>query len=140
MAIVDGYHQHESGGVRQLDPPGHEPGQDPDDIPFQPRGDEVQDEEDGQDPGRRRLASLKVTTWNCAKQPTQPVLDIAPRADVLVLQEINPPRTGTNNACWKGRHLICASRPVGRRHGVCRLVLSGEAWSKVTAMEEGRWA
>lgn len=36
--------------------------------------------------------------------------------------------------------MLCATRPAGRRHGVCGLALSGERLARVSATEEGRWA
>lgn len=114
-------------------------GQDPELDPFQPRGHDDQDEQKDDQDGRR-TTPMKMSTWNCAKQPTQRVLDIAPKADVVALQELNPPRSGEIHASWRGWHLICAARQPGRRHGVCGLALSGEAWSRVASTEGGRWS
>lgn len=40
----------------------------------------------------------KIVTWNVAKQPTQRVLDMAPRCDILCLQELSPGKGVTAHA------------------------------------------
>lgn len=80
--------------------------------------------------------TFKAATWNAAKSHISEALDAMDTVEkftFIAATEYLPPLRTTHQE-HKGRHVLCAERPEGRRSGGAAIILPKKEWPNITSL------